>query len=56
MDSSQSLGKKYDVLTKCNKDIININGVNTLYSLPVAKYKKNECQNLKDLKKPNVDV
>lgn len=51
MDSSQSLGKKYDVLTKCNKDIININGVNTLYSLPVAKYKKKWVSEFNGFKK-----
>ena len=47
--NSQSLGKKCDMLTKCSKDTLNINDVNTLYSLRVAKYNKNEFQNLWDL-------
>ena len=34
--NSQSLGKIYDVLNKCSKDTIDINDVNTLYSLRVA--------------------
>ena len=48
--NSQSLGKKYDVLSKCSKDTLNINNVNTFYSLRVAKYNKSEFQNLQDLK------
>ena len=38
------------MLTKCCKDTLNINDVNTLYSLRVAKYNKNEFQNSQDLK------
>ena len=38
----------YDVLTKCSKDTLNINDVNTLHSLRVAKYNKNKLQNLQD--------
>ena len=45
----QSLRKKYDELTKYSKDILNNNDVNT-YLLRVAKYVKNEFQNLQDLK------
>ena len=33
-----------------NKDIFNINDINTLYALRVAKYVKNEFENLQDLK------
>ena len=33
-----------------NKDIFNINDINTLYPLRVAKYVKNEFENLQDLK------
>ena len=33
-----------------NKDIFNINDVNTLYPLRVAKYVKNGFENLQDLK------
>ena len=47
--NSQSSGKKYDMLTKFSKDTLNINDANTLYSLRVAKYNKNEFQNLQDL-------
>ena len=46
---SQPLGKKY-VLTKRSKDTLNVNDVITVYSLRVAKYNKNEFQNLQDLK------
>ena len=38
------------MLTKCSKDTLNINNMNTLYSLRVAKYNKNELQNLQDFK------
>ena len=38
------------MLTKCRKDTLNINDVNAFYSLQVAKYSKNEFQNLQDLK------
>ena len=38
------------MLTKCSKDTLNINIMNTLYSLRVAKYNKNELQNLQDFK------
>ena len=38
------------MLTKCSKDTLNINNMITLYSLQVAKYNKNELQNLQDLK------
>ena len=39
------------MLTKCSKDTLNINDVNTLYSLRVAKYNSNEkFKNLPDLK------
>ena len=38
------------MLTKCSKDTLNINNMNTLYSLQVAKYNKNELNNLQDLK------
>ena len=47
---TQSLGKKYDLFTKCSKDSLNINDVNTLYSLRVGKNIKNGFQNLQDLK------
>ena len=46
----QPLGKKYHVLTKRSKDTLNVNDVITVYSLRVAKYNKNEFQNLQDLK------
>ena len=36
--------------TKCSKDTLYINDVNTLYSLRVTKYSKNEFQNLQNLK------
>ena len=39
------------MLTKCSKDTPYINDVNTLYSLRVTKYKKNEIQNLQDFRK-----
>ena len=38
-------------LSKSTKDTLNINDLNTLYSLQVAKYNKNEFQDLQDLKK-----
>ena len=38
------------MLTNCSKDTLNINDVNTSYSLKVAKYNKHEFQNLQDLK------
>ena len=38
------------MLTKCSKGTLNINNMNTLYSLRVAKYNKNELQNLQDFK------
>ena len=38
--NSQSWGKECDALTKCSKDALNTNAVNTLYLLRVAKYKK----------------
>ena len=39
------------MLTKWSKDTPYINVVNTLYSLRVIKYKKNEIQNLRDFRK-----
>lgn len=48
--NSQSLGNKYEVLTKWSKDKLNISDVNKLYSLRVANNNKNEFQNLQDLK------
>lgn len=39
------------MLTKCSKDKLNINDVNALYSLRVAKNNNNEFQNLQDFKK-----
>ena len=45
-----SLRKKNGVLTKCCKYLLNINDVNKLYSLRVAKYNKNEFQTLESLK------
>ena len=47
---SQSLGKKYDALTKCSEGTLNSNDVSLLYSQQVAKYNKNEIQNLRDSK------
>ena len=47
---SQSLGKKYNLLTKCSKDKLHINDMNTFYSLRMANCNKNEFQNLQDLK------
>lgn len=38
------------MLTKCSKDIFNISNVNISYSLRVAKYDKDELQNLQDSK------
>ena len=38
------------MLIICRKDTLNVNDVNTLYSLRVAKYNKNEFQNFQDLK------
>ena len=40
---TQSLGKKHDVLTKCSNGTLNIH-------YRVAKYNKNEFQNLHDIK------
>ena len=45
-----SLRKKHGVLTKCSKYLLNINDVNKLYSLRVAKYNKNQFQTLESLK------
>ena len=38
------------MLIKCSKDTLNINDLNTLYSLRVAKYNKIEFLNLQYLK------
>ena len=54
--NSHSLARKYDVVTKCCKDALNINNVNALYSLKVAKYNKNELQNLQGLKESGEDL
>ena len=37
------------MLSKYSENILNINDVNKLYSLPEAKYSKNPFQNLQDL-------
>ena len=42
--------RKYDVLTKYSKDVFNVSNVNIPYSLRVAKYNKDELQNLQDSK------
>ena len=44
------------MVTKCCKDALNINNVNALYSLKVAKYNKNELQNLQGLKESGEDL
>ena len=41
--------KKNEALSKCSKNKLNINNVNAYFSLQVAKYNKNDFQNLQDL-------
>ena len=38
------------MVTKCSKDTLNTNNVNTLYPIQVAKYNKNDFKHLQDLK------
>ena len=48
--------RKHDALTKCSKDVFNISNVNIPYSLRVAKYNKDELQNLQDSKEIGKDL